>query len=228
MGEIVKCKGCDAVLAEPFGDHGEEREPCPNCGYRERIFHVSASFTVQTDVVSSAEVVSLPSLLVKAIVVPGQVTDEGLLITAISAPWLEIIELLAKDPALAYKIPSRKWEEIIAGAYKRAGFDEVTLTPRSGDLGRDIIAVKAGIGVVRIIDQVKAYSPGHLVTADDVRALVGVLYTDGASKGFLTTTSDFAPNLKKDPLIVPLIPSRLDLINGTMLLKRLRELAEGH
>ena len=91
---------------------------------------------------------------------------------------------------------------------------------------RDVIAVKRGLGVVRVIDQVKAYKPGHLVTADDVRALIGVLHGDGASKGFLTTTSDFAPRLEADPLIAHFIPSRLELINGTALLKRLDELVK--
>jgi restriction system protein len=103
--------------------------------------------------------------------------------------------------------------------------DEVTLTPRSGDHGRDVIAVKKGLGSVRVIDQVKAYKPGHLVTADDVRALVGVLHGDGASKGFLTTTSDFAPLLRKDPLILKFMPSQLELIDGRTLLTRLDELA---
>jgi restriction system protein len=112
-----------------------------------------------------------------------------------------------------------------AGAYWKAGFDEVTLTPPSGDHGRDVIAVKRGLGTIRIIDQVKAYKPGHLVNADDVRALMGVLQGDGASKGFLTTTSDFAPRLREDPLIIPFMPSRLELINGRMLLERLKELA---
>jgi restriction system protein len=121
-------------------------------------------------------------------------------------------------------LSDRQWEEIVAGAYKRAKFDEVILTPRSGDYGRDVIAIKKGLGTVRIIDQVKAYKPDHLVTANDVRALLGVLHGDGASKGFLTTTSDFAPKLKVDPLISPFIPSRLELINGRMLLNRLREL----
>ncbi len=37
---------------------------------------------------------------------------------------------------------------------------------------------------MRVIDQVKAYGPGRLVTADHVRALVGVLEMDKASKGF--------------------------------------------
>jgi restriction system protein len=76
---------------------------------------------------------------------------------------------------------------MVAGAYDRVGFDKVILTPRSGDLRRDVIAIKYGLGTVRVIDQVKAYGPGHLVTADDVRALLGVLDADGASKGFLTT-----------------------------------------
>ena len=58
-----------------------------------------------------------------------------------------------------------------------------------------------------------------------MRALIGVLHGDGASKAFLTTTSDFAPMLKTDPLILPFMPSRLELINGTMLLARLEELA---
>lgn len=108
---------------------------------------------------------------------------------------------------------------------RKAGFEEVTLTPRSGDLGRDVIAVKRGIATVRVIDQVKAYKPSLLVTAKDVRALMGVLQTDGASKGFVTTTSDFAPRVRSDPLISPLIPSRLELIDGKTLLMRLGELA---
>jgi restriction system protein len=54
---------------------------------------------------------------------------------------------------------------------------------------------------------------------------MGVLHGDGASKGFLTTTSDFAPLLRTDPLIRPFIPSRLELIDGKTLLARLEELA---
>ena len=125
----------------------------------------------------------------------------------------------------AFQISWEKWEEIIAGAYKKAGFEEVTLTPRSGDYERDVIAIKKGICSIRVIESVKAYKPPHLVAANDVRALMGVLQGDGASKGCLSTTSDFAPMIKTDPLIVPFIPSRLELINGTALFSRLEELA---
>lgn len=173
---------------------------------------------------SARTVISSANLFLQTVVVPSRKTDEGRLIEAVTLPWFEIVEHLRNNPADAHKISDRKWEEIIAGAYKRAGFDEVTLTPRSGDYGRDVIAVKKGLGSVRVIDQVKAYGPEHRVTANDVRALMGILHCDGASKGFLTTTSDFAPKIKEDPLIRLLIPSRLELINGEMLLKRLEQL----
>lgn len=177
-------------------------------------------------IVGSAPSVSpISELLLQAVIVRGDKTAEGRLIAAVAIPWFDIIELLQKDPTIAFQISPDKWEEIIAGAYHKSGFDEVTLTPRSGDHGRDVIAVKKELGSVRVIDQVKAYEPGHLVTRDDVSALVGVLHGDGASKGFLTTTSDFAPLLRKDPLILPFVPSRLELVDGKTLLTRLDELA---
>jgi restriction system protein len=183
--------------------------------------NVSSSFAVS----EAIGVQSVASLLLQTVIVPGQKTPEGCLIEAVAVPWFEIIAAIGRDPNTVFQISPRKWEEIIAGAYSKAGFDEVILTPRSGDLGRDVIATKKGLGTIRVIDQVKAYGPGYLVTADDVRALLGVLPGDGASKGFVTTTSDFAPRLREDPLISFHVPARLELINGEVLLKRLKELA---
>lgn len=170
---------------------------------------------------------TIPQLMMKAIIIPGDKTSDGVLIEAVALPWFDIIEEVLRDPAAAFQIPARKWEEIIAAGYKKAGFDEVILTPRSGDFGRDVIAIKKAHGIVRVIDQVKAYAPDNLVPADDVRALLGVLPTDGASKAFLTTTSDFAPMIATDWTITQHIPSRLDLINGTKLLAWLEQLAKG-
>jgi restriction system protein len=78
--------------------------------------------------------------------------------------------------------------------------------------------------MVRVIDQVKAFRPPHRVNYDDVRSLMGVIEADQASKGFLTTTTDFAPKLRTDPLIKRFMPDRLELINGEMLLDRLKQL----
>jgi restriction system protein len=172
--------------------------------------------------------VGLPAvgLLMQAVVELGEKTDDGFIIQAVTLPWFAIVEALQRDPGIAYQLTSEQWEQMVAGAYDRAGFDKVILTPRSGDLGRDVIAIKYGLGTVRVIDQVKAYGPGHLVTADDVRALLGVLDADGASKGFLTTTSDFAPRLPEDRLLKKYLGSQLELVNGTQLLRRLNDLAK--
>jgi restriction system protein len=50
---------------------------------------------------------------------------------------------------------------------------DTSLLLQSGDGGRDIIATKIGIGSIRFYDQVKAYKPGHIVTADEVRSVYG-------------------------------------------------------
>ena len=229
MVNSVACGQCGTPLDENFVLGPKGRKPCTVCGSTERRFSVQmegALFFRQGGSASFTATRNTASLLLQAVIVPGARTDEGQLIEAVGLPWFEIIKSLRNEPSFAFQIKPRQWEEIIAGAYWKAGFDEVTLTPRSGDFGRDIIAVKHGLGTVRIIDQVKAYGPNHLVTADDVRALLGVLHGDKASKGFLTTTSDFAPRLRDDPLIKPFMPAKLELINGKMLLARLEELAK--
>ena len=164
--------------------------------------------------------------LLAGLLVHGGRTDDGTLIEAVSIPWFTILEVLRKDPRAAFEIPARRWEEIIAGAYKEAGFDEVILTPASGDLGRDVIATKSGFGSIRIYDQMKAYKPGHLVTAEEVRAMNGIL-TGNVSKGIVTTTSDFAPRLREDRILKPLMPHRLELKSDKELLAWLEEIHVG-
>ncbi len=116
-------------------------------------------------------------------------------------------------------------EEIVAGAYQRAGW-EVILTPRCGDRGRDVIATRSGVISIRIVDQIKAYRLGHLITADEVQSMLGVLHVDRyVSKGLVTTTGRFAPGIEKDRGIIAFMPYRLNLKNGDQL-RRLLELAD--
>jgi len=72
-------------------------------------------------------------LLLQTVVVPGGKTTEGQIIEAVTIPWFQIIALFEKDPASVYQIDSRKWEEIIAGAYKTSGFEEVMRIPVQTD-----------------------------------------------------------------------------------------------
>lgn len=223
----IKCSECGYSFEFEKQSNEDYKIPCPICGATKRNFSVSVKDNIKVSGKINAFVIpaSSSTLLMQAVVVPAEKTLEGTLIEAVTIPWFDIVKELMKNPSFAHQLSFEKWEEIIAGAYKKAGFDEVILTPRSGDLGRDVIAIKKGIGSVRVIDQVKAYKPGHLVTANDVRALLGVLQGDKASKGFLTTTSDFAPKIKTDELIKPFIPSKIELINGPELIKRLNELS---
>lgn len=173
----------------------------------------------------SAEVI--PHLLIQGVVQPYEKHAEGMLIRAVEIPWRKIISHLGKDWDLASQISSRQWKELIAAAFHQAKYDEVILTPRSGDHGRDVIAIRNGVGSIRIINSVKALKPGNLVRYDDVRALAGVLLGDQkASKGIITTTSDFPPNIKDDPYIAPLMPFRLELMNGSKLKRWLADIAK--
>ena len=163
-----------------------------------------------------------PELLLQAeLVHRGDATAEGVLVRAVALPWQEIVEHLGRDPSFLAHFAQhpRKFEEFIAASYEKDGF-KVTLTPQRGDGGRDVIAEKSGFGSIRFLEQTKAYSPGHLVTHDDIRAMLGVLTVDrNASKGLITTTSDFQPGiLKPDSEFAPFLPHRLELKNGTDLL----------
>lgn len=169
----------------------------------------------------------LPGMLLQTSVVHlGKKTEEGRIVQAVALPWFEIVAEVSKNPDFLFQVPWRKLEELIAGAYEKKGWDEVILTPPSSDGGRDVIAVKKGICRIRIIDQVKAYAPWQRVSADDVRALIGVLASDlNVSKGFVTTTAEFAPKIYDDPSINQFIPYRLELRDGVHLKNWLLQVA---
>ena len=146
-----------------------------------------------------------------------------------SGPFLAIVECILREPELIYQVEPRKWEEIVAAIYDESGFfDSVILTKRSADGGRDVIAEKKGFCSLRILESVKRYTPGHIVPADDVRSLLGVLNADpNASKGIVSTTWEFAPKIWEDQAIMQYVPNRLELINRDALLKRFEEWSRG-
>jgi restriction system protein len=166
-------------------------------------------------------------LMLQAVVTLGDHTAEGQIIEAVAIPWFKIVDEFMRNPNLMHQLDWRKWEEMIAGAYEAQGWDEVILTPRSNDDGRDVIAIRHDFGSIRIVDQVKAYSPGNLVSADDVRSMAGVLLTEmNVSKGIITTTSDFAPGVYENERLKQLMPTRLDLRNGLKLVEWLNSISK--
>jgi restriction system protein len=170
-----------------------------------------------------------PEFTVKALLQFGDTVTEGRVVASVTFAWKRVLDLIQADPTAIYEIDGFKWEEIIAGAYEESRlFDEVILTPRSGDRGRDVIAIKHGQFSIRIVDQMKARQPGHVVTADEVRSMLGVVLTQrDVSKGLITTTSAFAPRLLDDQDIKAHVPYRLELRERAELLSWLAELSKG-
>jgi restriction system protein len=221
QGELLSYRGIsEKELSKFLADEALTEIPAERLSTKIRRFSVDADGL--NDLSASAGKVSLS---LAGIILPERRTSEGLLIESTSLVWARIVEELKADWSKAYQIPPDKWEEIIAGAYFKAGFDEVILTPRSGDHGRDVIAIRKGVGSVKIIGSVKANRPRNLVRYDDIRALIGVLAGErNASKGVITTTSDFPPRVMSDPIIAPFVPYRLELMNSVRLKEWLSEL----
>jgi restriction system protein len=167
-----------------------------------------------------------PTILLKTeLVKVGDRTPEGDEIQGPTATWFEISKQLRRDPEFRFEFTAEpiKLEEYLAGAYKLHGWDAVTLTPRSGDKGRDVIAITSQMSATRVLDQAKAYSPTNLVSQNDVRAIFGVLCKDpGATKGIITTTSDFAPGVAEE--FQKEIPYRLETKNGQQFLEWIQQI----
>lgn len=167
------------------------------------------------------------TVLLSTVVERGQKTPDGQIVRAVTVPWLAIYQELERDPDRIFEFVNqpRKFEEFIATSYDMAGYDKVELTPASGDGGRDVIASKTGLITVRVLDQAKAYAPSRKVTANDVRAMHGVLAKDSnASKAVVTTTADFAPGVSKE--FESFMPNRIELRNGSGVLEWLRQIAD--
>jgi restriction endonuclease Mrr len=108
-----------------------------------------------------------------------------------------LIERLRRVPELMHQLHPRAFEELVAELLAARGYD-VTLTPFSGDGGRDILAVSHDdLGEFLIYVECKKWDPHHLVGPDVVRALYGVVAADNVTAGVVATTSSFSPGARE-------------------------------
>lgn len=225
VSQPILCSNCGKVLEVSSIESLENRQPCPDCGSTKRTLNFSHRIVHVHDTMhalesTEAKAIDLPSLILKTIVEKGEKTDEGELIIAVTVPFFQILEAIVQNPELGYQISPRKWEELVAAIHENSGmFDEVRLTSYSKDRGRDVIAIKHGHYSLRIIDQVKAYSPKYPITADMVKSVIGTLQGDSASKAIISTTSTFAPRILDDEAIKRYCPYRLELRDYDVLKK---------
>lgn len=140
--------------------------------------------------------------------VPGILGPDGLPATRESPAFRQVvlditstneivIELLKKQPDLAWSLPPRKFEEIVAELLSKQGYD-VELTPASGDGGFDMYAAKKeGLGRFLYLVECKRYRPPNKVGVEIVRSLHGVIQAKRATAGAIVTTSFFTGGAKE-------------------------------
>lgn len=104
----------------------------------------------------------------------------------------ELISYLTKHPEFLRELDPRKFEELIAHIFANKGY-EITLTPKTRDGGKDIIALyKSPFGHQLFIIECKKYNENKKVGVELVRSLYGVKTAEHFNQAILITTSSFS------------------------------------
>jgi restriction system protein len=218
----VSCGRCAVALDEPINLRPENRSPCPLCGATNRVYGLSQITSLATENsggenAAFRDVALQNTVILQALLRPESEALRSRNIQALAIPWLDIVELIYRDPRSVYARPPNKWEEFIAGSFIKGGFEEVTVSQRSHSHDKEVMARKKNLGTICVIDSFKAYRPGRLVKADDVKTMWSVLQDDKSVVGIVSTNSKFEPRMRHDPFILQFLPSRLELIEGDRL-----------
>jgi restriction system protein len=179
----VSCGRCATALDEPINLRLENRPACPTCGATNRIYGLSRNTSSARENLGDTnaafrDVALQNTIIVQALLHPENEALRSRSIQAIAIPWSEIVELIYRDPRSVYARPPDTWEEFIASAFAKNGFEEVTVSQRSHSYDKEVIARKKNLGTICVIDSFKAYRPGRLVKADDAKAIWSVLQDD--------------------------------------------------
>jgi len=109
-----------------------------------------------------------------------------------------IITPFVFDLDLFMAIPPRSFELMVAMLFEALGFT-VEVTPITRDGGADVVAMKApalGLSPIKTIIECKRYTLPKKVGVEVVRQLRGAMYSYGASRGIIVTTSYFTKEAK--------------------------------
>jgi restriction endonuclease Mrr len=102
------------------------------------------------------------------------------------------IDAVLKRPQEIYLGPPRRFEELVAFALSKSGYEDVQLTPLTRDGGYDIEAIRKWPTRERLIVECKRYSESNKVGRPTLDALLGVLHREKANQALLATTSSFS------------------------------------
>lgn len=131
---------------------------------------------------------------------------------------VRIVGAIRKRPEGMRELSSREFEKFVAELLHDMDFDEVILTPRTGDGGRDVVATKWVNDVPVIFSyECKRYAEHRKIGPHVLHALLGTV-TRGptkSNKGILVTTSSFTSGAQDLILTEPLLDGKDfdDLVN---------------
>jgi restriction system protein len=130
-----------------------------------------------------------------------------------------LIELLRELPAPGF-------ERFCQRLLRESGFEEVTVTGRSGDGGIDGIGILQVNSLVsfRVLFQCKKYGGSNSVTPSQVRDFRGAM-TGRADKGIILTTGSFTSEAKREAVREGAPP--IELVDGDKLVAMLEDLELG-
>lgn len=113
---------------------------------------------------------------------------------------LRLLQAVLTDPRHLQELTPRQFEEFVAEIVDGLGFTDVTLTPKSGDGGRDVIASRLVNDIpLTFYFECKKYAEGNKVQLDTLRALLGTVAHHGseANIGVLVTSSTFTKGCRE-------------------------------
>lgn len=122
---------------------------------------------------------------------------------------IKILDDALRNPEIMRTFEPRYFERFSATLIDKLGFENVTLTPRSGDGGRDIIAIHT-INGIQILFAFECKQYKRKVGPSSVRALLGTLVHRNyrANKGVLVTSSLISPGAREFILTEPSLDGR--------------------
>lgn len=112
---------------------------------------------------------------------------------------IKLFDQILNDPNLMRGMDPREFENLIAELMYKSGFENIIVTPRSNDKGRDILATKTVCDIpIMFAFECKRYSPENKIKPEIMRALLGTIshHQTKANKGVLVTTSSFSREAK--------------------------------
>lgn len=126
--------------------------------------------------------------------------DEKIALITVDHLPLKIISKILKNPREVRNVTPRQFEELIADLLNELGFQNIVLTPRSRDGGKDIIASHSIQGIpLTFYFECKRYAEGNKIQLETMRSLLGTMAHESrkVNKGILVTTSTFTKGCKE-------------------------------